>query len=71
LFVHFGGDPLAAYQFGHTLKLGLKTIGLPLERFSSHSFRIGAATSAASCGLSDECIMNMGGWKSAAYKLYI
>ena len=39
--------------------------------YSGHSFRRGAATSARLAGLSDEEIMLLGRWKSAAYRLYI
>ena len=39
--------------------------------YSGHSFRRGAATSARLAGLSDDEIMLLGRWKSAAYRLYI
>ena len=71
LFIHFGGDPLTSFQFGQVLKEGIKTIGLSPDYYSSHSLRIGAATSAALCGFSDERIKEMGRWKSAAFKVYI
>jgi len=39
--------------------------------FSSHSFRIGAATVAAQRGIPDHQIQLMGRWTSNAYQLYI
>ena len=39
--------------------------------FSSHSFRIGAATVAARSGIPDHLIQTMGRWSSNAYQLYI
>ena len=39
--------------------------------YSSHSFRIGAATTAARAGMDATMIQTLGRWKSAAYELYI
>ena len=39
--------------------------------FSSHSFRIGAATIAACNGIPDHLIQALGRWTSNAYQLYI
>ena len=71
LFVHFNGDPLLSFQFSRVLKESLKFIGLNPANFSSHSFRIGAATAAALGGLSEEKIKELGRWKSSAYRSYI
>ncbi|CAC5398778.1 unnamed protein product [Mytilus coruscus] len=60
LFCHFDGTPITRYQFSGVLKTSLNILGLSQAKYSSHSFRIGAATSAAMNGLSDSEIQAMG-----------
>ncbi|VDI08973.1 Hypothetical predicted protein [Mytilus galloprovincialis] len=60
LFCHFDGTPVTRYQFSGVLKKSLNVLGLSQGKYSSHSFRIGAATSAAMNGLSDSEIQAMG-----------
>lgn len=71
LFVHADGTPLTAYQFRHMLKKCLEILGVPTSGFSGHSFRIGAATSAALQGMSIPDIQSAGRWRSAAVNSYI
>lgn len=71
LFIHFNRTTLTRHQFASVLKMGIRGLGLPTSEFTSHSFRIGAATSAAMCGLSDSEIQALGRWKSSSFKLYI
>ena len=71
LFVHFNGAPLKRHQFQSVLKKAARILGWPKGGFSSHSFRIGAATSAAANGVPLENIMLKGRWKSAAVSGYI
>ena len=71
LFIHFNGDSLTYYQFNYVLKKAIKVIGLVPNNFSSHSFRIGAATAASVGGMSNDRIKELGRWKSSAFQLYI
>ena len=71
LFQHFNGRPLTRYQFQAVLKRATTCLGWDMSRFSSHSFRIGAATTAASHGVPVEIIMVKGRWRSSAVKKYI
>ena len=57
--------------FTRQLRICLSSIGLSSNFYSSHSFRIGGATVAASRGFSESQIQAMGRWKSGAYKKYI
>ena len=41
------------------------------QRYSRHSFHIGAATTAASNGLEDCLIKTLGRWESVAYSQYV
>lgn len=45
--------------------------GLSPHLYTGHSFRIGAATTAAECGVLDSTIQMLGRWSSMAYKTYI
>ena len=70
LFVHGDGSSLTQFQFQSVLKKAARFLGWPSAGFSSHSFRIGAATSAALNGATAEHIMAMGRWKSSAFRGY-
>ena len=71
LFCHFDGTPLTRTQFVFILKKCLLIIEIDPKRYSSHTFRIGAATNLAVDGASAGVIRNVGRWKSNAYKSYI
>ena len=49
----------------------LRNIGLPQHQYAGHSFRIGAATTAALAGVEDSMIQTLGRWHSAAFLQYI
>ncbi|XP_041470930.1 uncharacterized protein LOC121420388 [Lytechinus variegatus] len=70
-FRHFSTQPLTRHEFGKTLKQAISFLNLPVEFYSSHSFRIGAATSAAMAGIPDARIQNMGRWASLSHRRYI
>ena len=70
LFVHSNGAPLLKRQFVAGVRKALSSSGLDSSTYSGHSFRIGAATSAAA-GIPDHLIKTLGRWESSAYQLYI
>lgn len=71
LFSFMDGTPISRNFFTENLQHSLAFSGLDIHQYHSHSFRIGAATTAASSGSSEVQIQQMGRWKSSAYKKYI
>ncbi|XP_077774252.1 integrase/recombinase xerD homolog [Podarcis muralis] len=71
LLIHADGLPLTRHQFTRVMRLALAACGIPAADFASHSFRIGAATTAMHLGLTAERIRDVGRWKSDAYKRYL
>nr|XP_055059785.1 uncharacterized protein LOC129443304 [Misgurnus anguillicaudatus] len=71
LFIDESNKPVTRFWFQKHLKSVLQQSGFPTERFSSHSFRIGAATTAAQKGLSQHQIQALGRWSSDAFQSYI
>ena len=74
LFVFSSDAPLTRSALVARLQTALEQAGLSralLAQYNGHSFRIGAATTAAQQGLEDSLIQTLGRWKSAAYKIYI
>ena len=70
LFLHADGTPLSRHWLASSISSIFSSAGVP-GCFSDHSFRIGAATSAASRGIPDHLIKTLGRWSSDAYQLYI
>lgn len=70
LFVLQSGQPLSREQLTSRLRSILTSTGIQ-GSFSSHSFRIGAATVAARNGIPDHLIKDLGRWSSNAYQGYI
>ncbi|XP_066450327.1 uncharacterized protein [Eleutherodactylus coqui] len=68
---HASGLPLTKYQFTAVMRGSLNKLGLNPKDFGSHSFRIGAVTSAFSCGMGIEGIKRVGRWRSDAYRSYV
>ena len=65
------GKPLTRARFVAGVREALAKAGVDNSAYSGHSFRSGAATTAAKQGISDSTIKMMGRWKSSAYQLYI
>ena len=70
LFVCEDGRPLTPALVNSWLRSILLSAGIA-GNYSSHSFRIGAATSAALAGMPDHLIKVLGRWSSDAYLRYI
>ncbi len=65
------GKPLTKARFTDVIREALAAVGLPQDQFAGHSFRIGAATTAAKAGIEDSTIRMPGRWNSAAFLVYI
>ena len=70
-FQFHDGQPLTKPRFTQLVRLAVEAIGLPYKNFASHSFRIGAATTAARAGIEDSTIHTLGRWSSSAFLAYI
>lgn len=70
-FCHADSSPLTRSQFSGVLSKTIHYAGLPVDKFRTHSFRIGRATTLASQGISNETIKLLGRWKSNAVQNYI
>ena len=70
-FVFEDGSYLTRQRLTTSLRELLLAAGLDPDHYASHSFRIGAATTAASAGLPDWQIQAMGRWSSDCYRRYI
>ena len=64
-------SPLSRLDLVRTVWFALESQGLDIRRFNGHTFRIGAATTAAACGIEDSLIQALGRWKSSAFTTYI
>ena len=70
-FIRTNGTPLTKPYFVAKVREALMAAGLPYQHFAGHSFRIGAATTAAKAGLEDSTICTLGRWNSTAFLTYI
>ena len=71
LFSWKNGCYLTKDKFVAEIRKVLTAVGLKPEEYAGHSFRIGAATTAAQMGLQDSLIKTLGRWQSSAYTLCI
>jgi hypothetical protein len=70
-FIYKDGSLLTRDRLVTAVRQALAQAGVDTSHYSGHSFRIGAATTAALAGLSDATIKMLGRWESAAYQQYI
>lgn len=63
--------PISYSKVSSHLRSAVEFIGLNPNNFKGHSFRIGAATYAASLGYSENLIQKLGRWNSDAFRRYI
>ena len=70
-FVFADGHGLTRDRLVTALRSALHSAGIPEHNYAGHSFRVGAATTAAQNGVPESIIKTMGCWESAAYMLYI
>ena len=70
-YTYANGDYLSRDRFVRDVRLALEAAGLNCSLYAGHSFRIGAATTAAQQGIQDSLIKTIGRWESSAYTVYI
>jgi len=71
LFLNKEGRGLTRQVLSASLDAVLTELRLHPSNYNTHSFRIGAATTAAEVGIPDRCIKILGRWQSDAYQQYI
>ena len=70
-FTFADGRPLTRERFVAAVQAALAAAGYDCSKYVGHSFRIGAATTAAQRGVQDSLIKTLGRWESSAYTLYV
>ena len=70
-FLDSGHKTMTKPYFVAQIRQILTSLGLPQQNYAGHSFRIGAATTAAAAGVEDSTIQSLGRWHSAAFLQYI
>ena len=71
LFIFHDGSTLSRERLVSSLRQVLSDVGTSAAQYSGHSFRIGAATTAAELGVPDSLIKKMGRWKLSVFMHYI
>ena len=70
-FLNSSQRPVVKHWFVEEIRRILNALGLPQQQYAGHSFRIGAATTAAMVGVEDSMIQTFGRWHSSAFLRYI
>ena len=71
LFTFADGSFLTRQRFVDMVRAALQKAGVNQHQYCGHSYRIGAATTAAKKGLEDSIIKTLGRWESMAYFQYV
>lgn len=71
LFIHTSGKPLTKHTLTTETRQLLASSGFNAANYAGHSYRIGAATTAAEAKLPPWLIKTMGRWSSDCYERYI
>lgn len=71
LFIYENSQPLTRNNLVREVRSALTAMGIDAAPYSGHSFRIGAATTAAATGVEDAVIKILGRWQSTAYQQYV
>ena len=70
-FTFEDGRWLTRERFVSEVRKALTELGYNCSLYAGHSFRIGAATTAAQRGVQDSLIKTLGRWESTAYMVYM
>ena len=70
-FINRNRAPITKSSFILKIRAALRATGYAEDQFAGHSFRIGAATTAALVGIEDSMIQTLGRWHSSAFLRYI
>ena len=68
-FTFANGSHLTRDRFVQAVRAALNQVGVDSTQYAGHSFRIGAATTAAQRGVPESLIKTLGHWESSAYLL--
>ena len=68
LFRFQDGKPLTRVRLVEQVREALQRVGIDGALYSVHSFRSGAATTAAKVGVEDSAIKILGRWRSSSFK---
>lgn len=71
LFLLQDGNALSRHRFLGMFSTVCERSGINPAGYSGHSFRVGAATSAAASKVPDHLVQALGRWSSSCYKTYI
>lgn len=71
LFTLASGQFLTRERMVAELRAALRARGIRADDYAGHSFRIGAATTAARQGIQDSLFKTLGRWESTAYMTYV